>query len=231
MPIVNAGLWIAPLCPAICAAVPLGLAAVSAIAGPAAPVLFTMLAGQSYAACCASCVSWSAVASFGSCFDENTFINIGGTIGTEVPITALSIGQKIGAGDNDYVTDVIVKDGIFDFVWVETAGGSINVTTMHLMITYVENQRFIKPAKLLIVGDVMENKNGGLDVVENVQYVIKNKKIDVKTASGLLVANNIKTTALCEIVPNTTIPFEEYFANYHHKPLVNRNITKLMHLY
>ena len=138
-------------CPSICGLVSqlggLALAtALGALIGPAAVGPFMVLDGMGNAGCMAVCTGGSIA--IPACFDQNAEVHVYGD--TTKNIGLLRVGDSVGKDDT--VLAVTVMQGEFDFFEIATDDGNkINVTSPHLMVTYLSNgTKMLQPAMKVI---------------------------------------------------------------------------------
>ena len=143
------------------------------------------------------------------CFDEKTAIHLADT--TTIKFASdIQVGDKVQAFDiikrqkNDtFVSAKHVIEGEFNgkLIRLDHPEHTLKVTDEHMMIYIDSNETkiLIKPAKNLVVGDIMLSKNGNFAVKSIEDIVIKNK-VNIETESGLIIANGIFTSGFCENV-------------------------------
>jgi len=186
-------------CPAICGIIArlTGLpmaTALGALIGPAAVGPFLAWDGMSFTACMAVCTGGTIA--IPACFDQNAEVHVYGD--TTKNIRLLRVGDSVG--EDDTVLAVTVMQGEFDFVEIATDDGNkINITSPHLMVTYLSNgTKMLQPAMKVVKGDVMQNSSGDRVNVVHTRKFIGNEKIEVETTSGLLTVNGLQTTTFCD---------------------------------
>jgi len=161
------------------------------------------------------------------CFDEKTPIHLADT--TTIKLASdIQVGDKVQSFDIEKrqknVTFVSVKhtiEGEFNgkLIRLDRPEHTLKVTDEHMMIYTDSNETevLIKPAKNLVVGDIMLSENGNFAVKSIEDIVIKNK-VNIETESGLIIANGIFTSGFCENVNLTSndarIVIDEYIQTH-----------------
>jgi len=190
-------------CPKICAltstltSLPLSTA-LAFLLGPFAIEEFLVLEGLEYSACMGVCTGGTIA--LPSCFDQHAEVHMDG--GTKKNILQLRQGDSVK--DGGIVQRVTVEQGMFEFVEMALNDGNrINVTSPHLMVTYLVNgTKMLQPAMKVVSGDIMKNSEGDLQTVVQTRKFRAHEKIEVETTLGLLTVNGVETTSLCDNVMN-----------------------------
>jgi len=141
------------------------------------------------------------------CYDEETEVEKEG--GETVSVKDLLEGDKIlsqrdGKKFYDKVTNVTTIEGKVTAHKLEFSNGkSITVTSPHLMMIWKENEMQSIAAMNVQVHDVMQMENGQYSKVTRITNTVLDRKVNVNTQEGLMYANGIFTTGMCENIPTT----------------------------
>ena len=138
------------------------------------------------------------------CFEENTQVTK--EDGSNISIVQIFEGDKIMSITNDFkfydeVTSCTVLEGKFAAKkFVFSNGKFITVTSTHLMLILNGNHLELTPANDIKLHDVMCFEDG-FSKITNIFEITLDKKVHVNTKSGLLYANGLLTTGICENLP------------------------------
>jgi len=156
------------------------------------------------------------------CFHPSTVVTT--EKGSQAMVSEMAAGDKILAPSSvetldDHqlidVTNVTTLHGTFSgHEMIFENGQKIIVSSTHYMIVFRKNQSKIVSAESTEIGDYMYFKDGKKSRVVVKSDLVLSEKVNIETKSGLMFANDIFTTGICEFGPSQEHDAEEVLKKY-----------------
>ena len=173
------------------------------------------------------------------CYKDDTTVEIqeGGT----KTVAELKVGDNIkslnwleqtGSTFSKVIDATIIEGSFTAHTLLFSNGSSLTVTSPHYMIVYKGENVKVVPAVDVRIGDCMRMRDGNLSSVVRVDDIQIDRKVNVTTESGLMYANGVLATGMCENSPKEVSSAEKFLLDYKeiHKNFVpinqNKNLIK-----